>query len=60
MPMYDYKCEACGLEFEKNRKVEDRENATCPACGAQATKTVTKKIAFVLKGSGWSTTGLGR
>jgi putative FmdB family regulatory protein len=32
MPLYDYKCNECGLEFEEIRKIIDRYNAECPKC----------------------------
>lgn len=35
MPLFEYKCRACGEKFEK--LVWDRENADirCPKCGSQ-------------------------
>ncbi|CAA7537695.1 Hypothetical protein FPMEPEAJ_00133 [Shigella phage vB_SsoM_113] len=32
MPMYDYKCQSedCGHEYEKIKKISERENDVCP------------------------------
>ena len=32
MPLYDFRCDACGLVFERFASYEDRENE-CPECG---------------------------
>lgn len=52
MPIYEYRCPACGAEFEKMQKI----SAPPPPCPACAHADVVKKVsasAFVLKGSGW-------
>jgi putative FmdB family regulatory protein len=34
MPIYEYRCEACGDKFEKLvRRTEEALEAGCPACG---------------------------
>jgi len=39
MPLYDFKCEKCGNEFECQLKVAERDNPQkCPECGSQETK----------------------
>lgn len=43
MPTYDYKCEACGEQAEKMRKVSERDNPIeCPIlnCEGQMHRTV--------------------
>jgi putative FmdB family regulatory protein len=38
MPLYDYKCAACGETFEILSRVGERdEMAVCPACGGRDT-----------------------
>jgi putative FmdB family regulatory protein len=32
MPMYDYRCDGCGREFELQRPVAQRDDAECPHC----------------------------
>lgn len=36
MPFYDLTCTACGLEYNKNATIAQRESGeiTCPQCGA--------------------------
>lgn len=56
MPIYAYRCEACGHAKDVLQKVSDPLLTTCPACGAEAfTKQVTA-AGFQLKGSGWYVT----
>ena len=46
MPVYDYKCEKCGNEFEIWAKVENRYDIDCK-CGNRASKilsTISKPI----------------
>jgi putative FmdB family regulatory protein len=33
MPIYEYKCESCGLTFEKLVFTSDKEDIKCPDCG---------------------------
>ena len=52
MPLYEYRCEACGLNFEVRQKFSDEPIDTCRFCGGQAKKMISK-TAFTLKGGGW-------
>ncbi len=54
MPVYDYRCRACGDTFDQRVSLSDPTPA-CPACGAPGGE-VDKLLSapnFVLKGSGW-------
>ena len=56
MPIYEYRCSACGHEMETLRKLADPPLTECPACHAE---TLVKKVSaagFQLKGSGWYVT----
>lgn len=33
MPMYDYRCPACGFETEHINKIADRNGQQCDSCG---------------------------
>jgi len=33
MPMYDFICKKCSLEFDGIAKVDDRHKRRCPKCG---------------------------
>lgn len=36
MPIYEYRCEGCGTEFEKRvARAADSGSVDCPACGEQ-------------------------
>lgn len=54
MPIYAFRCAACGHEFDRLQKLSDPDPDTCPACAAQG--GVGRKLtapAFRLAGSGW-------
>ncbi len=56
MPIYAYRCTACGHAQDVLQKMSDAVLTVCPACGAPAyTKQVTA-AGFQLKGSGWYVT----
>ena len=52
MPLYEYKCEACGHRFEKIVKFSDPPLDACPKCGGKVEKLLSSP-AFQFKGSGW-------
>ena len=52
MPLYEYKCEACGNRFEKIQKFSDPLVDVCPACGGKVEKLLSSP-AIQFKGSGW-------
>lgn len=56
MPIYAYRCEACGHAKDVLQKVSDPVLTTCPACGADAFKKQVTAAGFQLKGSGWYVT----
>lgn len=36
MPLYEYRCQACGHDFETLRGLHDKdEDVECPKCGAK-------------------------
>lgn len=53
MPIYAYKCSACGHEKDVLQKVSDAPLSVCPACGAEAFAKQLTAAGFQLKGSGW-------
>jgi putative FmdB family regulatory protein len=52
MPLYEYKCDACGHCFEKIQKFSDPLVDTCPKCGGVVRKLVSSP-AIQFKGSGF-------
>jgi putative FmdB family regulatory protein len=56
MPIYAYRCSACGHAQDVLQKMSDPLLTVCPACGqASYVKQVTA-AGFQLKGSGWYVT----
>jgi len=56
MPIYAYKCSACGHAKDVLQKFSDAPLSVCPECGQSTfTKQVTA-AGFQLKGSGWYVT----
>ncbi|MEY4764049.1 MAG: hypothetical protein RI907_722 [Pseudomonadota bacterium] len=56
MPIYAYRCEACGHAKDVLQKMSDPVLTTCPACGAEAFQKQLTAAGFQLKGSGWYVT----
>lgn len=55
MPIYEYKCQACGKVFERIQKFADAPLTTHDDCGGAVDRLVSAP-AFHLKGSGWYVT----
>ena len=59
MPIYEYHCDACDMEFEEwHRHADDIVEVLCPACKKTAHRVISNTT-FVLKGSGWYVTEYG-
>jgi putative FmdB family regulatory protein len=56
MPIYEYRCAACGHQDEHLQKVSDALLATCPACGKAKYRKQLSAAGFHLKGTGWYAT----
>jgi putative FmdB family regulatory protein len=56
MPIYAYRCEACGHAKDVLQKMSDPVLTTCPSCGADSFKKQVTAAGFQLKGSGWYAT----
>ncbi len=56
MPIYAYRCAACGHARDVLRKLSDPPLADCPACGAPRFEKQVTAAGFQLKGSGWYVT----
>ncbi len=53
MPTYEYRCNACGREFEYQQRMSDPDLVKCEACGEDKLEKLISATAFQLKGSGW-------
>ncbi|ANY63342.1 FmdB family zinc ribbon protein [Comamonas aquatica] len=56
MPIYAYKCGACGHAKDVLQKMSDAPLTDCPACGAAAFSKQLTAPGFQLKGTGWYAT----
>ena len=56
MPIYAYRCAACGHAQDVLQKMSDPLLTRCPACGADAFQKQLTAAGFQLKGSGWYVT----
>lgn len=54
MPTYDYKCQACGHEFEHFQSMKDAPLRKCPKCAkAKLERLIGTGAAVLFKGSGF-------
>jgi len=53
MPIYEYKCQACGHELEAIQKISEEPLQVCPACNNPELKKLISAAGFRLKGGGW-------
>ena len=56
MPIYEYRCAACGHQQEFLQKVSDAPMTVCTQCGKTAFEKMVTAAGFQLKGSGWYAT----
>jgi len=56
MPIYAYRCEACGFAKDVLQKISDPQLTVCPECGKESFKKQLTAAGFQLKGSGWYVT----
>jgi putative FmdB family regulatory protein len=56
MPIYAYRCSACGHAKDVLQKLSDAPLTTCPSCGADTFGKQVTAAGFQLKGSGWYVT----
>ncbi|MDR3352804.1 MAG: zinc ribbon domain-containing protein [Zoogloeaceae bacterium] len=56
MPIYEYRCSACGSQKEHLQKVNDAPFTVCPECGQETYARLLSVAGFQLKGSGWYAT----
>ncbi|MBI5514244.1 MAG: zinc ribbon domain-containing protein, partial [Deltaproteobacteria bacterium] len=53
MPTYNYRCTACGHEFERVQRISEEPVRQCPSCAQPAAERQILSGNFILKGSGW-------
>jgi putative FmdB family regulatory protein len=58
MPIYEYRCNSCNIQFELRQKFSDPPIDKCSKCGGKVHKLVSA-ASFSLKGAGWYGDGYG-
>jgi len=53
MPIYEYRCAACGHYLDALQKMSDAPLRKCPDCGKSRLRRLVSAPSFRLKGSGW-------
>ena len=56
MPIYAYRCEACGFAKDVLQKISDAPLTDCPECGKPSFRKQLTAAGFQLKGTGWYVT----
>lgn len=56
MPIYAYRCDACGFAKDVLQKISDAPLTDCPECGKAEFKKQLTAAGFQLKGTGWYVT----
>lgn len=56
MPIYAYKCTACGHAQDVLQKISDKTLTVCPECHQETYAKQVTAAGFQLKGSGWYVT----
>lgn len=60
MPLYEYRCDACGHQFEKIQRFSDDPITVCPSCNGGPVVKLLSSPAIQFKGSGWYITDYAR
>jgi len=53
MPIYEYRCSACGHQQDHLQKLTEAPLTKCPSCGKKKFQKQLTSAGFQLKGSGW-------
>lgn len=52
MPTYEFRCEACSKQEERQQSIKDDSRPEC--CGKPMARTISSAPGFILKGQGWT------
>ena len=56
MPIYTYRCENCGIQFDRRQKFEDAPLTICPDCEEVTLRKIFQPVGILFKGSGFYST----
>ncbi|TET55314.1 MAG: FmdB family transcriptional regulator [Anaerolineales bacterium] len=55
MPLYEYKCDSCGVRFERLQHMDEEAVKKCPECGGDV-RRLFQPVGIIFKGSGFYVT----
>jgi len=56
MPVYTYRCDSCGVQFERHQSFHDAPLKICPECRKKSLRKVITPTKIIFKGSGFYAT----
>lgn len=56
MPIYTYRCENCGVQFDRQQTFSEPALTRCPECKKKTLRKVYSPVGIVFKGSGFYAT----
>ncbi len=56
MPLYTYRCDNCGVQFDQRQHFTDATLTRCPECGEETLHKLYQPVGIVFKGSGFYAT----
>ncbi len=56
MPVYSYRCENCGVRFERKQHFDDPQLEQCPECGKKTLRKIYLPVGILFKGPGFYST----
>lgn len=56
MPIYLYRCDNCGVQFERHQSFTEQPLTRCPECTKKTLRKVYTPVGIVFKGSGFYAT----
>jgi putative FmdB family regulatory protein len=56
MPIYTYRCDNCGIQFEREQSFSESPLKICPECRKKSLKKVISPVGVIFKGSGFYST----
>ena len=56
MPIYTYRCDNCGVQFDRQQHFDDSTLKKCPECGKLKLRKIFLPVGIVFKGSGFYAT----
>lgn len=56
MPVYTYRCDSCGVQFERHQSFNDAPLKACPECRKKSLRKVITPTRIIFKGSGFYAT----